>query len=142
MRAYDLAMTLIFVNCAFPILDAMGLTTLHAFSGSFTALNWFSSPLFTVAGFPINGITALAGALAAGTIVLLQSNLITDRGMAVIVFATVFWGSILISLVSISGIIMHFAGFAILYSIFLLACTLIFFNALIQFPTGGQGAHI
>lgn len=142
MRAYDLAMTMVFVNCAFPILDAMGITTLHSFTGNFLLLNWFSAPLFTVAGFTINGITALATALAAGTIVFLQSNAVTDRGMAVIVFAAVFWGSIGISSLSLSGIIFHFAGFAVFWSIFLLASTLIFFNALVQFPTGGQGAHV
>jgi hypothetical protein len=142
MRAYDLSMVLIFFNCSFPILDAMGITTLSNFTSSFWLLNIWSAPLFTVAGFTVNSVTALAGVFALGTVVVLNSNMITDRGMAVTVFATVFWGSFLIASVSLSGIIMEYPMLAIFYTIFFLGSTFIFINSLVQFPTGGQGAHI
>jgi hypothetical protein len=58
------------------------------------------------------------------------------------VFTAVFWGSLTTSSITIMGIIMHFPGFAIFWSIFILAATLIFLNALVQFPTGGQQAQV
>ena len=142
MRAYDLSMVLIFFNCAFPILDAMGVTTLHSYSANFWLLNIWSEPIFTVANFTVTGVVALAGVFAGGTVVVLNSNMITDRGMAVTVFAIVFWGSFVVASVSLSGIILHYPMLAIFYTIFFLASTFIFINALVQFPTGGQGAHV
>ena len=119
----------------------MGITTLSAFT-NMVFLNALTTPLFTVAGFSITSIHALAIAFAAGTVVLLQSNWITDRGMAMIVFAIVFWGSLGTASLSLMGIIFKYPGFTVFWTIFLLGSTLIFINAMVQFPTGGQGATV
>lgn len=143
MRAYDLAMTLIFVNCAFPILDEMGITPLSTLT-NMLFINMLTAPIFTVAGFQVTSLLVLAGIMATATIVLLNSNAITDRGIAMLVFTVIFWGSLGTASVCLLGMIGHFEGFVptIFYTVFVLASTLIFFNALVQFPTGGQGAHV
>ena len=113
MRAYDLAMTMVFVNCAFPIIDLMGINTLHEFSSNFWLLNIWSTPLFNIAGINVTGITALAVAMALATVVILSSNPITDRGIAMGVFALVFWGSLVTASLSLMGIILKFPKFTI-----------------------------
>jgi hypothetical protein len=120
----------------------MGITTLHSFSGSFSVLNAFTVPFINIAGMGVNALMVLAGVMAAATIVVLNSNAITDRGIAMLVFTGVFWSSLSVASLSLLGIILHFVIFGVFWSIFMLACTLIFFNALVQFPTGGQGAHV
>jgi hypothetical protein len=143
MRAYDLAMMLIFVNCAFAIIAAMGITTgVSNQLGTLNIINALYLPLFTVAGIDISGLTILAVAMAAGTVIVVGTNLVTDRGIAMTLFTAVFWGSFTTASLTIMEIIYAYPGFTIFWGIFLLGSTLIFIMALIQFPTGGQGAHI
>ena len=143
MRAYDLAMTLIFINCAFPIINAMGIAL--PISDSFNdifILNALYMPIFTVGGVTFNLLIGLAIAFAAGTVIVVGTNLVTDRGLAMTTFTITFWGSFAVSSLTIMAIIYKYPGFTIFWSIFLLASVLIFVNALVQFPTGGQGAHV
>jgi hypothetical protein len=143
MRAYDLAMMQIFICCSFPIIEAMGITVgVSSNMGELTIFNALYMTLFTVAGVSINPMIILAGLMAAGTIIVVGTNMITDRGLAMTTFALVFWGSFGLASITLKDIIFHFPGFIIFWTIYLLASGLIFVNALVQFPTGGQGAHV
>lgn len=142
MRAYDLAMSLVFINCAFPIIDLFGIKTLHQYTANFWLLNAFTVPFINIAGLGVNMVIVLAGVFAAATIVVLNTHAVTDRGIAMIVFAGVFWGAFGTASLSISGIILHFTGFGVFWAVFMLICTLIFVNAMIQFPLGGEWGQI
>ena len=143
MKAYDMAMMLIFVNCGFAVIAAMGIVTpVSDKFGALTILNSLYMPLFNVAGIDISGLTILAGLMAAGTVIIVGTNMITDRGIAMTIFIAVFWGSFTTASVTFMDIIFKYPGFTIFWGIFLLGATLIFINALVQFPTGGQGAHV
>lgn len=147
MRAYDMAMVLIFVNCAFaliagmaPQLDILGS---DATSGFGTLTVWFTGTWFTIAGIEITTMTALALAFAGGTIVVLNSNPVTDKGLASIAFTAVFWGSWGTTSLIISNLLNKYdVGIGIFFVIFFIASTLIFINALVQLSTGGQQTHV
>lgn len=141
MKAYDLAMGLIFINAGIYIVATMNLFgDLSSVGGIFESLSIFTDPLITVAGIPIKGIDAIAAFLAGGTIVVYNSNAINDRGIAMIAFSAVFWGSFLLTSVVFNKI--NLPGIAEIYTVFLLAATLIFVMTLIQMPTGGQKSFV
>jgi hypothetical protein len=142
MKAYDIAMVWIFICCSFPILDAMGITGFSEYSSVFNSLSWLTNPIFTIPGIGlgVTGIIALAIAMALATIVVLNSNFVTDRGMAMGVFALIFWGSFSTAMLVMSKI--PFPGIEIFYTIFFLASTLIFIIGLIQMPIGGMQGHV
>lgn len=143
MRAYDMAMTLIFVNCGFAIIAAMGIASpVSNQLGALNIINALYIPLFSVGGIDISGLTILAVAMAAGTVIIVGTNMVTDRGIAMTLFTAVFWGSFTTASLTIMEILFKYSGFAIFWGIFLLGSTLIFIMALVQFPTGGQGAHV
>jgi hypothetical protein len=137
-----MAMCMVFINCAFPIIDLFGITTLHQYTSNFWLLNAFTVPIINIAGLDINMVEILAIALSAATIVVLNTHAVTDRGIAMVVFAGVFWGSFGSASLSLSGIIFHFPPLSIFWAIFLLACTFIFINAMVQFPLGGEWGQV
>jgi hypothetical protein len=143
MKAYDLAMGLIFINAGIYITAMMNLFgDLSDVTGIFSSLSIFYTPILTVPyiDYPLKGIDAIAIALALGTIVVANTNAIQDRGIAYIAFSTVFWGSFLMTSVVINKI--DFPGISVFYSVFFLASSLIFVMTLIQMPTGGQRSYV
>jgi len=142
MKAYDLAMALIFVNAGIYITAMMELFgDLSAVTGIFETLSIFHTPLFNIPYVgEVTGFKAIAVALAGGTVVVANTNFIKDRGIAYIAFSAVFWGSFLMTSVVINSI--DFPGITMFYSVFLLASVLIFIMTLIQMPTGGQKSYV
>ena len=148
MKAYDLAMGLIFINAGIYITAMMNLFgDLSDVTGIFGSLSIFYNPIITLPfSLPLigqatfKGIDFIAIALAVGTIVIANSNAIQDRGISYIAFSTVFWGSFLMTSVVINKI--DFPGISTFYSVFFLASTLIFIMTLIQMPTGGQKSYV
>jgi len=142
MKAYDLAMGLIFLNAGIYIVATMNLFgDLSGVAGTFEALTIFTTPIINI---PLvgeaKGIDLIAVAIAGGTVVFYNSNAINDRGIAVIAFSAVFWGSFLITSAVITKF--DFPGITEFYAIFLLAATLIFVMTLVQMPTGGQKSYV
>lgn len=144
MRAYNLSMLWIFICCGFGIIDTFDIfgSDFSKETGIFNSLKSLSTPIFTVPGIDLDvtGISALAGAMALATIVILNTNIVTDRGIALAVFSLIFWGSFTTALVVMTKI--DIPNMEFMYTIFLLASTLIFINALVQMPTGGQRSHV
>lgn len=143
MKAYDLSMGLIFLNAGIYITASFGLFgDLSELASIFDSLNFLYTPMFTLPGvdYAVKGIDLIALALAGGTIVLLNSNAINDRGLSYIVFATIFWGSFVLTSLVFNKI--DIPGFSVFYSVFLLAATLLFAITLIQMPTGGQKSFV
>jgi hypothetical protein len=144
VRAYDMAMVLIFVNCAFMVIVSMGIDVIPDSTTGFAQLaTWFATTEFTIFGWGISSMTIIAGLFAGATIVVLNSNPITDKGLSIVFFTGVFWGSWVMTSSIISSIFNDYmAGLSIFFTIFFIASTLIFINALVQISTGGQQAHV
>lgn len=134
MKAYNMAMFVVFINAGFAIVDAFGIfgSEISGMADIFGRLTWLTNPLV---------MATLAGAMAAGTIVVLNSNVITDRGIAYVTFISTFWGSVILTGIVIFGKI-NIPGLELFYTIYCMACALIFVNALIQMSTGGQKSHV
>jgi hypothetical protein len=132
MRAYNLAMMMIFVNCGFGLVAAFGVFPLSGYTGVF-------SSLVTVLTNPLV-IGTLALTMAAGT-TLLASTVMTDRGTAYITFSTIYWGAFgTASLVFIP--LSDYPGFEIFYTIYTMATFLIFLMGIVQMPLGGVKGHV
>ena len=148
MKAYDLAMGLIFINAGIYLTAAMNLFgDLSDVTGIFAGLSFLYDPFITLPNWipvigdaPVRGIDAIATALCLSTIVVLNTNAINDRGVAYFIFSTIFWGSFLLTSVVINRL--DFPGISIIYSIFFLASILIFIMTLVQMPTGGQKSYV
>ena len=141
MKAYELAMAMIFVNAGIYLVDILGcFGDLSPATGIFLQLTVFSNPIVTVGGVTIRGIEAIAAALALGTVVVVNTNAINDRGIAYSVFSIVFWGSFVISSVVISKF--KLPGIEIFYTILFLASVHIFIMTFVQMPTGGQKSYV
>ena len=141
-----MSMMWIFICCGFAITDTFGLfgsdKDFINQAGIFSSLSYLSTPIFTIPGInlPVNGISALAAAMAAATIIILNTKLITDRGIAMVAFTLIFWGSFITAIAVMTKT--NIPGMELIYGIFFLASTLIFINALVQMPTGGQKSHV
>jgi hypothetical protein len=145
MRAYDMAMVLIFVNCAFMVISTMGIIEVvpGSTAGFSTIAAWFATENFNIFGIGISTMTLLAIAFAAGTVVVLNSNPVTDKGLAMTTFTAVFWGSWLMTTSIIDNLLNDYrVGLGVFFLIFFIASTLIFINALVQISTGGQQSHV
>jgi hypothetical protein len=146
MKAYDLVMVLIFINCGFAVVIAMA-PQLDIIPGSTegynTLMTLFTAEWFSVFGIGVNTMTALALLFAAGTIVVLNSNPVTDKGLSMTTFTAVFWGNLIITSAIFGTILTKYdVNLGIFYTIFFIAATLIFINALIQISSGGQQSHV
>ncbi len=142
MNAYELSMVWILSCCGFVIIDAFGIPGFSDYTGVYSSLSWLMNPVFTIPGIGlgVTGIMALAIAMALATIIVLNSNFVTDRGMAIAIFALVFWGSFTAAIVVMTKI--EFPGVEVFYGIFFLISTLVFVIGLIQMPTGGMKSHV
>jgi len=143
MKAYDLSMALIFINAGIYITSAMGVFgDLAGLDSVFSQLSIFYNPLFDIPyiGYTVRGIDALAGLLAGGTIVVLNSNYITDRGISYGAFTLMFWGSFGTTSLVLNKI--NIPGITIFYTVFTIAAVFLFAITLVQMPTGGQKSFV
>jgi len=135
MKAVDFAMSVIFINCGFAIVDAIGVfgSDITGLAGIFQQLKWLTNPVV------MGGLAAL---FAAGTIILpFSARPGTDKGLAYITFIGIFWGSIILTGVVIFSRI-DMPGIELFYTIYCIAAALVFVNALIQMASGGQKTHV
>lgn len=134
MKAVDFAMSVIFINCGFAIVDAIGVfgSDITGLAGIFQQLTWLTNPVV---------MGALATLFAAGTIIVLNTNAVTDKGIAYTTFIGIFWGSIILTGVVVFSKI-DMPGIELFYTIYCIAAALVFVNALVQMSTGGQKSHV
>lgn len=147
MRAYNMAMSLIFVNCGMAVAAAMGaFGSMSKLTGIYQSLQILTVPILKIGPFNVTGMVIIVGLLIGGTVLFLNSRPFSSQGVAYGLFFSVFWGS-----VATSSIIFYnitdvdgnpFPGISVFIAIFLLASTLIFINAFVQMPTGGQKSHV
>lgn len=147
MRAYNIAMAQIFISCGFVVSAALGVFgNMSEYTGIYQSLMVFADPWFTIGPITFNGITAIAILMVGATTLVLNSRLFSSEGVAIGVFAAVFWGSFAISS-TIFGALRDgdgnpFPGLLIFVGIYGIASALIFVIALVQMPTGGQKSHV
>lgn len=142
-----MAMVLILINCGFAISAAMGaFGSMSEYTGIFNSLQALAKPYFQIGPFEINGIITIVGILIIGTALFVNSRAFSSEGVAYAVFFGVFWLS-----VGTSTLIFYsirdsdgnlIPGINIFITIFLLVSALIFINAFVQMPTGGQKTHV
>lgn len=147
MKAYNLAMFMIFFNCGFPLAVAMGgFGSIEKHTGVYNSLIWLANPIFSIGTVEITGVHAIMGitmAMIVATIIWpLGTRPVSSQGVAIGAFTGIFWVSFGTSSVIILSLAGEFPGLNIFYTIFVLAATLIFVIALIQLPTGGQKTHV
>jgi len=158
MRAYNLAMFMIFLNCGFAIMlsinngmffaspDEGGMTTssedLDKMGSTGGIYDIMQAEIVTIPGLDItiNVIEAIAAIIAAAAAVLGFFGGQAASGVAIGGFAIVFWGSILTTKIFLTSIAAPEIN--MFYNVFILAATLIFIMALFQMTTGGQKAHV
>jgi len=133
MRAYNLAMALIFVNAGFLVIIASGAFggLLDAYEASIPSMNFAQ-------------VAAIAGTIgtAAAVSVLLRGGGQSGTSAALATFSGIYWSSNAASLTLFWNLSYAFPGLEIFMAIFFLAAILIFVNAMIQIPTGGQKSHV
>ena len=158
MRAYNLAMFMIFLNCGFAIVisvnagmffaspDEGGMTTssgeLDKMESTGSIFDIMQAEILTIPGLDItiNVIEAIAVVIAAAAAILGFFGGQAASGVAIGGFAIVFWGSILSTKIFLTSIAAP--EIDMFYNVFILAATLIFIIALFQMTTGGQKAHV
>ena len=128
-------------------------------TGKYASLSLLTNPIFTdLPGFDIiknipvvgglvagmTGVHLLAVLMMIGTVVLFNTTIISDRGIAIVAFSFIFWVSVfMVGATTFSSFPnIETTGLEVFYGIFVLLCTLIFINALIQMSAGGQKAHV
>lgn len=139
-----MAMVMIFFNAGIAIVYSIGafgpqfeqhasvwnlLAAIATFEFEIPFTNWI---------FP--GMMVLAMAFAAATAIVLGTKPISDRGVAIITFTGLFWGSFLLAF----SVLYQLPGDAtgLFLGVFSVAAVLIFTMGLIQMPTGGQKSHV
>ena len=145
MRAYNLAMFLIFINCGVMITAALGaFGDMNEYSAGVDTLNTLANPVFKVGGVSITGIQSIALLMLGATAVvpIIRGKFFSAEGVAYVVFIIVFWGSFATTTLIFTPMVNRFPGLAIFVGIFGIASALIFVIALVQMPTGGQKTHV
>lgn len=141
MKAIELAYLMICINAGIYIVGSIGaFGSLSDIGGVFPLLSRFTDPIVVVSGVAMRGIDAIAIGLALGTVVVVNTNAINDRGIAYLVFAAVFWGSFLIAGPVIGNI--DYPGVQLFYGVFFLIAVLAFVGTFVQMPTGGQKSYV
>jgi len=131
MRAYNLAMLMIFINCGFAIMNSLNIFHYSSeYTGVWANLQWLTSPLGSMT------IAALAGLMALGVL------LSADRGLSYTTFSAVYWISFSETSILILKPISEYPGLGIFYLVFAIASILIFVMSLIQMPLGGVKGHV
>ena len=144
MRAYNLAMVLIFINCGFVVAGSIGIFG-DIGAGNAGGLLDLVTAEVSIMGFSFSSIHAFALLLVTGSLLVLNTKIgPSSSGYAYAIFTIVFWfgnlstHAILTTAANKAGL----PGFGIFLAIFHLAALLIFVNALVQMPTGGQKSHV
>ena len=149
MRAYNLAMVMIFINCGFAVAASINVFDINApdADGLLDLVTSDTDIEFLGQRISFSNITAFAVALVIGSLLIVNTKVgPSSSGIAYAIFTIVFWGgilstnAILITTTSIDGV--PIPGFEIFIAVFDLAAMLIFVNALVQMPTGGQRSHV
>ena len=145
MKAYDMAMIVIFINAGYAIMDQIGVfgNAITQRASGFDGFSWLSTPVVTIPGvnLAVTGILAISVAIALGTVVILNTNVVNDRGLAIAMFAFIFYTSIFLAGDTVFQNY-DLPGIEIFYTIYILACTMIFLIAVIQMPVGGMKSHV
>ena len=133
-----MSMVVIFINAGFAIINQMGV-----FGDEIaTRSTIFYNPLIQMFLNPIV-VTAFSGLLVAATAIVLNTRVITDKGVAYGTFTALYFSSVFLTGMTIfANYDRFFPGVEIFYTIYVLACTVIFIIALVQMPTGGQKSHV
>jgi hypothetical protein len=147
MNAHSFAMTNFFVAMGFTLMNQIGIfgTTVSNNAGIFnTFIEKLTTPIVTVAGFPVTGILAIASGFALTTIVVLNSNLtgVSAQGASMVVYCFIFFGSLFVigmdifEVLAVSSPIQSIM--TTLYGAYSLVGTLAFLYMLVQMSSGGQ----
>ena len=132
MRAYNLAVLMIFVNMGFVLLDAFGVFPSMSTPGILASLQLVFNPVV---------IIALSTVMVIGTTVFANAGIPTDRGIAYKYMTLLFWGSFALTSVVLSQFYV-IPGFGLFYLMYSMACSIIFIIGLIQMSTGGQRMNV
>ena len=145
MNAHSFAMQNLFVAFGFTLMNQIGIfgTSVSRNAGFFdTIKNALTDPVVTIAGIQITGILLIAGALAATTIVILNTNLVTAQGTSMVIYASIFFGSIFLVGMDIYEILGTSSPFTTIistfYGAYALFGSLAFLYMLVQMSSGGQ----
>ena len=144
MKAYNLAMGFILINCGFALLGSMGdvFFEASAHSGGLDFLTTLLTvDLVTIGGFSFTGMHAFTALLLAGSFLVLNSKLGPEsKGYAYVAFTVVFWGGFVSTYTIIDSI--DVPGMSVISTLVFLIATLVFVMTLIQMPTGGQKSYV
>ena len=142
MNAHSFSMMNLCVAFGFAIVNAMGIfgDAISSRGGIFNSLLFLTEPVFSIPGvIEFSGVEALALALAALTVVILNTNLITDKGAAMAIYAVIFYGSVFtIGLAVFKNF--DYPGIELFYSAYVLFGSLAFIYYLLQMAGGPAGA--
>lgn len=140
MNAQSFAMLNLCVAFGFALVSSMGIfgEPVMDRGGVFSQLGFLTKPVFEIPGvITFSGIEALAIALAMLTIVFLNTNLVTDKGASMAIYAVIFFGSVFtIGLAVFKNF--DYPGIELFYSLYVLVASLAFIYTLVQMASGGQ----
>ena len=149
MKAYDMSMIIVFINAGYAIMHQIGVfgVAVANRAGGFEGFHWLIEPIFELNSelfeFSINGVMILSVTMALATVVILHTNLVTDRGYAIIIFTLVFYTSIFVAGHTVfANYDTRLPGVELFYTIYIIAATLIFIIGIVQMPLGGQKSHV
>ena len=140
MNAQSFAMINLCVAFGFALISSMGVfgEPITERGGVFSQLEFLTEPVFSIPGvIEFSGIEALAIALAVLTIVFLNTNLVTDKGASMAIYAVIFFGSVFtIGLAVFKNF--DYPGLEMFYSLYVIIASLAFVYTLIQMASGGH----
>ena len=143
MNAHSFSMMNLCIAFGFAITNAMGIfgDVISDRGGVFQSLMFLTEPVFSIPGIiTFSGIEALAVGLAVLTIVVLNTNLVTDKGAAMAIYAVIFYGSVFtIGLAVFKNF--DYPGIELFYSMYVLIATLAFIYYLLQIAGGPAKAN-
>lgn len=135
MKAYNLAMLLIFINAGIAIVFSTGTfgATFGTHQNSWLSLSFlYTNPLL---------VTVFSVALVSASVYLSIISKESPSGISISTFTAIFWISMTTSLNTLHEISLVIEGTEIFFTILLLSGTLIFVMTLVQMPTGGQKTY-
>lgn len=143
MNAHSFSILNLCVAFGFAITNLMGIfgTPITSRGGIFQNFMFLTKPVISIPGvISFSGIEALAVALAALTIVVLNTNPITDKGAAMAIYAVIFYGSVFtIGLAAFKNL--NYPGVEYFYSAYVLFGSLAFIYYLLQMAGGPAKAN-
>jgi len=141
MNAHSFAMQNLFIALGFTLMNQIGIfgPSISSNAGAFSGLvAKLTNPIITIAGIQVTGIILIAGALAATTIVFLNTSIVTAQGTSMIIYASIFYGSVFLVGADIFETFAKIPMMSFLYGAYVLIGSLAFVYTLIQMGSGGQ----